>query len=181
LTAAANSILRNAITATQTDGVMFYFNTGNIQITGNSGVGGPSLLSSSLNCGSSSLSPVGIPATIAGNILWAQCSAGGTYVGPGSTDTASSTGVRGLLIFNAHSNSTTPTTAGNGQLLFSGTLYFHSTNNLATWNLSGNAGSNTYLVGNIVADGLNSSGNASLLLSLNPAASVGVLKVAVLQ
>lgn len=182
LSAGANSTIRNASSGSPLDGVMFYFNKGSIQISGNSGqVVGTSLSSAVLKCGTASPSPSGVPATVNGNILWSQCTSGGAYVGAGSSDTLSSSGTRGLLIFNSHSNKSTPSTTANGQLLFSGTLYFHSTDNKATWNISANGGSNTYLVGNIVTDELTLSGNGTILLSLNPAPSVNVLKVAILQ
>jgi hypothetical protein len=183
--ASANSTIRNAYVyagTPQLDGVMFYFNTGSVKISGNSGqVVGTSIPSAALKCNSSSPGSASIPANLNGNILWSQCVSNGTYYGAGSSDTLSSSGSRGLLIFNAHSNSSTPTTTGNGQLLFSGVFYFHSTANDATWNISGNGGSNTYLVGQFVTDKLTMSGNGSILLSLNPALTTNVLKVAILQ
>lgn len=180
LNSSGNSTIRNATTGTQTDGVIFYFNKGSIQLSGNSGrVTGTSLSSTALTCDASS--PTGVPASVNGNILWSQCAKNGTYVGAGSTDMASAGGTRGLLIFNAHSNKSTPGIGANGQLLFSGTLYFHSKDNQANWNINANGGSSTYLVGNIVTDELTLSGNGTILLSLNPAASVDILKVAMLQ
>jgi hypothetical protein len=183
ITASGHSTLRNASSANQTDGVMFYFHQGSMQIAGNSGttIFTPALSSAGLKCSPSSPSPSGVPATLNGNVLWSQCTANGTYVGAGSSDTFSSSGTRGLLIFNAYSNSSTPSTAGNGSLAFSGTMYFHNTANNATWNISGNGGSGTYLVGNIVTDKMTLAGNGTVLLSLNPAATINVLKVALLQ
>jgi hypothetical protein len=163
-------------------GVMFYFNTGSMQTSGNAGsAAGDSISSDWLKCDSSAPSPPGVPATLNGNVLWSQCTAGGTYVGTGSSDTLSGTGTRGLLMFNAHTNSTTPTLSGNGSLLFSGVYYFHATGYGATWTLSGNGCSNTFLVGEIVTDNLLMGGNACVKMSLNAGPTTNVLKVALLQ
>jgi hypothetical protein len=164
------------------DGVMFYFNTGSMQISGLSGTSAVDSISSDwLKCDPSAPSPASVPATLNGNVLWSQCSSGGTYVSPDTSDTLSGAGTRGLLMFNAHTNSTTPSLAGNGQLLFSGVFYFHATNNSANWSLSGNGGSNTSLVGEIVTDQLTLAGNGTINMTLNAAASTNVLKVAILQ
>jgi hypothetical protein len=164
------------------NGVMFYFNTGSMQISGLSGTAVVDSISSDwLKCDPSAPSPAGVPTTLNGNILWSQCTSGGTYVGLGSSDTLSGAGTRSLLMFNAHSNSVTPALSGNGQLLFSGVFYFHATDNSANWSLSGNGGSNTSLVGEIVTDKLTLAGNGTINMSLNPAATTNVLKVAILQ
>jgi hypothetical protein len=185
LTANANSTLRNAYVYSgtpDTNGVMFYFNTGSMQVSGNSGAAaGSSIASAALKCSSTAANPAGsIPANLTGNVLWAPCVSDGTYIGSGSA-TQSSSGSRGLLIFNAHTNSATPSLAGNGKLAFSGALYFHSTTYAANWLVSGNGGSNTFLVGYVVTDKLGTTGNGVIEMSLEPTPTRSVLKAAILQ
>ena len=166
------------------DGVMFYFNTGSISTTGNSGTttGIDPISSDWLKCDVSATTPASVPASLNGNVLWSQCAAGGTYVGPGSTDTLSGTGTRGLLMFNAHTNTgTTPSLTGSGSLLFSGVLYFSASDHSVSFKVSGNGGSNTSLVGEVVADQLTIQGGGAVKMTLNPTASTNVLKVAILQ
>jgi hypothetical protein len=165
-------------------GVMFYFHTGSISSSGSSGTttGIDPISSDWLKCDPSAPTPPGVPASLNGNVLWSQCASGGTYVGPGSTDTLSSTGTRGLLIFNANSNTgVSPSLNGGGGLLFSGVLYFSSSDHSATLTLTGNGGSNTSLVGEIVADNLAIKGGGAVTMTLNPTATTNVLKVAILQ
>jgi hypothetical protein len=165
-------------------GVMFYFNTGSIKSTGTSGAtaGIDPISSDWLKCNPSESTPASVPASLNGNVLWSQCAAGGTYVGPGSSDTLSGTGTRGLLMFNAHTNTgASPSLAGGGSLLFSGVFYFSSSDHSATFTVSGNGGSNTSLVGEIVADNLAIKGGGAVKMTLNPAPTTNVLKVAMLQ
>src|SRR5258708_2829620 len=139
------------------NGVMFYFHTGSISTTGGSGAttGIDPISSDWLKCDASAPTPPGVPASLNGNVLWSQCASGGTYVGPGSTDTFSGTGTRGLLMFNANTNlGTTPSLTGSGSLLFSGVLYFSSSDHSVSFKVSGNGGSNTSLVGEVVTDKL---------------------------
>jgi hypothetical protein len=164
------------------DGVMFYFNTGSMQVAGNAGTAAVDSISSDwLKCDPTAPSPAGVPATLNGNVLWSQCTAGGTYVGPGSSDTLSGAGTRSLLLFNAHTNNVTPTLTGNGQLLFSGVFYFHATDNSASLTLGGNGGSSTTLVGEIVTDKLSIGGNGTVKMSLNAGPTTNILKVGILQ
>jgi hypothetical protein len=164
------------------DGVMFYFNTGSMQVSGLSGTAAVDSISSDwLKCDALATSPASVPATLNGNVLWSQCAAGGTYVSPDTSDTLSGAGTRGLLLFNAHTNNVTPTLSGNGQLLFSGMFYFHATDNTANFSMAGNGGSNTSLVGGIVTDNVTIGGNAVLKMTLNAGPTTNILKVGLLQ
>jgi hypothetical protein len=168
----------------QTDGVMIYFLTGQLLLSGGSGGGGfDSIASTMLTCdGSAPPAAVGIPSTINGSILVAQCSAGGTYVGPGSSDIASSTGSRGLLVFNGHSDTVTSDTfSGSATLAYSGTMYYHNTTYSDVFSVSGGASSGTYMLGQIVADKIKINGSGAIKMALGSAASVVVLKVSILQ
>ena len=159
--------LRNAWVGTQpsTLGVMFYFLSGGPLFSGGSGAASSSITSVPsyyLNC-SSLLTPTGVPASITGNVLLAQCGAAGTYIGPPSSDTYSTTGIRGLLFFAAHSDTYNATLIGAGASLnFSGALYFHNSSYADLVELDGAGGSTTYAIGKIVADSLTLSGSGTI-------------------
>ncbi|PSH05230.1 MAG: hypothetical protein CXZ00_03520 [Acidobacteria bacterium] len=50
-----------------------------------------------------------------------------------------------------------------------------------SFDLSGNAGSGTYLLGEIIADKISLSGNPEIDMYLNPNATYNILKVSLLQ
>ena len=163
--------LRNAWVGTQpsTLGVMFYFLTGGPLFSGGSGAASGSITSVPsyyLNC-SSTISPVGTPASLTGNILLSQCGAAGTYIGAPSSDTYSTTGSRGLLFFAAHSNTYNATLIGAGASLnFSGALYFHNSSYADLVELDGAGGSTTYAIGMIVVDRLTLSGSGTININV---------------
>jgi hypothetical protein len=150
LNATASATLRVAKPATfkTGDGVMFYFYSGSFNVSGCSGCSSGSLTnvsSSDLTCdGSSPPSSLGMPSTISGNVLYGMCTANGTYYDSGgdTTDTAGtagSPGIRGLLFFQDHANSTQPTFSGSGALSFAGALYFHNNSYTDKLSISGGA------------------------------------------
>jgi hypothetical protein len=139
---------------------------------------------------------LGIPSTVSGNVLVSQCSSGGTYLGPGSTDTAG--GIRGLLFFQDRANADLNGQAsmqGGGGLILAGNMYFHNcrsdgsgincsapdTGYQAFVQLQGNPSGGTYVLGNITADELILAGNGAVAMSLNPNAVYNILKASLLQ
>jgi hypothetical protein len=167
LLVASSTTVRNAWIGTQpsTNGVMFFFLNGGPLFVGGSG-GASSVINSVpsyyLNC-SSTTTPGSTPPALTGNVLVSQCAAGGTYIGPPSSDNYSANGIRGLLFFSAHSNLLSATLIGGGATLnFSGALYFHNNLYLDVVELDGAGGSTTYAVGNIVVDALNLSGSGTI-------------------
>ena len=132
-----------------------------------------------------------LPATVDGNVLLGQCTSKGTYLGSASTDTSGT--VRGLLFFQDRANADTNGQAsmqGGGGLVLSGSLYFHHCNASGTgtgclqppsgfkafFQLQGNPGGSTYVLGNITADELILSGNGNVSMALNPDAVYNILK-----
>jgi hypothetical protein len=180
-----STIVRNAWVGTQpsTSGVMFYFLSGGPAFAGNSGSSSSSVTSVPsyyANCVGTS-TPSGEPASLTGNLLVAQCSAGGTYVGTGSSDSYSSSGHRGLLFFSAHSNSFQSTIVGGSATLnFAGTAYFHSTSyaDQVTW--SGAGSTTNYMVGTFVVDQLTLGGSGALNID-SSASSSGSTTVGIFQ
>lgn len=172
LTVGSSTTIRNAWVGLQpsTQGVMFYFISGGPLLAGGSGQ--PSsyinaVPSYYLNCtGTTGSSPM--PASLTGNVLAAQCTQEGTYVGAPNTDVYSASGTRGLLVYSAPSNVFQGTVVGNGASLdFSGTLYFHNDPNyLDQVEYDGAGASETYLLGNIVTDQLTLGGSGTLKMGL---------------
>jgi hypothetical protein len=169
----------------QTDGLMFYFLSGSLNLSGCSGCASSSIdnvNATDLTCdGSSPPSAVGMPATLFGNILYGQCTTNGTYWDSGgdTSDSRGSPGSRGLLVFQDHSNTTQPVFSGSGALSFSGALYFHSTGYGDILNLSGGSSSGTFVLGEIVTDQVNLSGSGVIKLALSPAPTTELSKVGV--
>jgi hypothetical protein len=136
---------KSSTTGQQTDGLMFYFLTGSFNVSGCSGCsssGVNNVASTSLTCdGSAPSSSLGMASTLSGNVLVAQCAVDGTYwdAGGDTTDSHGSPGVRGILMYQAHTDTTQPTFSGSGSLVFSGALYFHSTSYGDVLNISGGA------------------------------------------
>jgi hypothetical protein len=178
--------LRNAWVGSQpsTLGVMFYFLTGGPLFSGGSGAASGSITSVPsyyLNC-SSTISPVGTPASLTGNILLSQCGAAGTYIGAPSSDTYSTTGSRGLLFFAAHSNTYNATLIGAGASLnFSGALYFHNNSYADLVELDGAGGSTTYAIGMIVVDRLTLSGSGIININVTSVTGSTPSEVGVFQ
>lgn len=171
-----------------TDGVMLYFLTGSLNISGGSGMLSSSrvdpVISTALTCdGNTPNISLGMPSTLNGNVLIAQCTQNGTYWDSygDTTDARGTPGSRGLLIYQGHNNTAEPQMSGSGSLSFSGALYFHSTNYADELNISGAASSGTFILGQIVADNVNLSGSGAINLALNPAPSAELLKVGMLQ
>jgi hypothetical protein len=186
LSVGSSSTVRNVWTGTQpsTQGVMFYFLTGGPVFSGGSGAASSSINSipsSYLNC-SCSTTNTGMPSTLQGNILAAQCSAGGTYVGTPSSDSYSATGVRGLLFFADHGDVYQNTVIGAGaSLAFTGTFYFHNSSYSDQVTLSGAGNSNTYAIGNIVVDQLSLSGSGTIQMGLTGSSAQSSPQVSLFQ
>jgi hypothetical protein len=178
--------LRNAWVGTQpsTLGVMFYFLSGGPLFAGGSGAASSSITSVPsyyMNC-SGTVTPVGTPASLTGNLLISQCGAGGTYVGAPSSDSYSATGKRGLLFFSGHSNTYSDTLIGAGATLsFSGALYFHNNSYADVVELDGAGSSTTYAVGTIVVDQLTLSGSGTIDMNLPASTASGGPEVSIFQ
>jgi hypothetical protein len=175
--------LRNATPSgtNSTNGVMFYFLTGSANFSG--GTSSHTIDNvplTSLTCdGSSPSSALGLPSGgLTGNVLLAQCTQNATYYDSYSDTTDSAGGVRGLVIFHAHSNTTQAAFTGSGALAFSGCFYMHNTNYTDVLSLNGGASTGTYILGEIVVDEVNLSGSGTIKLALNPAATTAESKVA---
>jgi Flp pilus assembly protein TadG len=172
--------------AQQTDGLMFYFLAGSINISGCSGCSNSDLPvpSMALTCdGSAPLAALNMPSTLGGNVLVGQCAANGTYWDSGgdTTDARGAPGNRGLLFYQDHSNSTQPQFTGSGALTFSGTLYFHSSSYSDLLSLNGGTSTGTFVLGEIVTDKVSLTGSGAINMALNPASSTQLLKVGMLQ
>jgi Putative Flp pilus-assembly TadE/G-like len=168
--------------AQQTDGLMFYFLAGSINISGCSGCSNSDLPvpATSLTCdGSAPLAALNMPSTLNSNVLIAQCTNDGTYWDSGgdTNDSRGNPGNRGLLVYQDKSDTTQATFGGSGALSFSGALYIPS----ATLNLSGGTSTGTFILGQIVADQVSLTGSGAINMALNPASSTQLLKVGMLQ
>lgn len=190
LSSSATATLRNAKppgTAT-TDGVFFYFASGSLSLSGSTGVPDTTNIdnvqSTDLTCnGLAPASALNMPTSLSGNVLIAPCTRDGTYwdAAGDTSDAAGTPGIRGLLMFQAHSNATGAVMTGSGSLAFAGTLYFHASSYADLLKFSGNGSSTTFVIGEIITDQLTFSGNGAVALALNPASSMATPKVAVLQ
>jgi hypothetical protein len=167
----SSTTIRNAWIGLQpsTQGVMFYFISGGPVFDGGSGQ--PSSVINSvpsyyLNCTGTTGSTL-MPGSLTGNVLAAQCTAAGTYVGAPSTDVLSAAGNRGLLFNLAPSNVYQGTVIGAGASLnFTGVLYFHNANYQDQVTLNGAGNSTSYLLGNIVTDQLTLAGSGTIKMGL---------------
>ena len=192
----SNSILRNGwtcpgCTASSTppsaaDGVMFYLtNGGGLSFAANSGSKTVDPVPSSyLLCSSSQSLPSGVPTSINGNVLWAQCTSNGTYAGTGSADTESTSGSRGLLMFLDRTQSPPKNlqAGGGGSMAFAGAFYFHhNTSYDDIFSLQGGSGTGTYIIGEVVADQLSLGGNGSINMALSKDATTYLAKSAIFQ
>ena len=172
--------------AQQTDGLMFYFLAGSINISGCSGCSNSDLPvpSTALTCdGSAPAASLNMPSALNGNILVGQCTANGTYwdVGGDTSDSRGAPGSRGLLFYQDHGDVTQPRFTGSGALTFSGALYFHSTGYSDLLSLNGGTSTGTFVLGQIVADQVSLTGSGTIKMALNPMPSTPLLKVGMLQ
>ncbi|HYD16403.1 MAG TPA: pilus assembly protein TadG-related protein [Candidatus Nanoarchaeia archaeon] len=130
---------------------------------------------------------IGLPASVDGNVLLGECTAGGTYIAHSGAGAA-----RGLIMFQDRSNGDPHgqmNMQGGGGLLISGTLYAHhctaspcpATDYKAFLQLQGSPGSGTYVFGEIVADQFVLSGNGTVKMQLSPDAILQILKVQLLR
>jgi putative Flp pilus-assembly TadE/G-like protein len=214
----ANGVVRPSNDAGDgSKGVVFYLSGaggstgyGSVVFTSSAGSGGSAQAScpatgtrciesfpaTSLSCdGSAPSSKLSMPSLVNGNVLMGQCTAGGTYVGAGNSDTVdtSSNGVRGILFFQDRANSDQNgqgNMQGGGGLAISGTIYAHNCTHTpcsppadynAFFDLQGTPGSGTFLLGEIVADQLIEAGNGSISMQLNPKSILNILKAELLQ
>ncbi|HLW52787.1 MAG TPA: pilus assembly protein TadG-related protein [Candidatus Angelobacter sp.] len=159
-----------------------------------------SMASAALTCDGSSADPsgnLGIPKFVDGDILVAQCTTKGFFIGGGSTDSVPaklSDANRGMLFFDDRANGAAngqPNMQGGGGLAISGTIYAHncpnspscdaSTDYNAFLDLQGTPGSGTFVIGEIIADQLVEGGNGSIGMQLNPNAVFFILKAELLK
>ncbi len=170
---------------TQGSGVMFYFLTGTFTVSG--GATGDTLdavPSQALTCdGSTPPASLNMPATLSNNVLWAQCTLDGTYYDSGDAtgDSQGAPGMRGLLFFQDHADTSSPSFTGSGQLSFSGSFYFHSTSYADVLNLSGGTSTGNFVIGDIVTDQISLGGSGAINLAIPPQASAPMLKVAAFE
>jgi Flp pilus assembly protein TadG len=178
-------------------GTTFYF-SGAQSISVNSNSGSPTtdpFYATSLKCTGTSALPGNVPATTAiqGNILLAPCT--GYYGDPlGSNDPQ---GIqRGMLFFQDRSASgVSANWGGGGQFLIAGIMYFHHCNASgtgkgcgspatyydATFSLSGNSCSGTYVLGSIAVDNLTLGGSSCITMDLNPNAAYWMMKASLIR
>lgn len=174
-------------TGRQTDGVMFYFYSGSVDISGCSGCTNSNLIpvpSTALTCdGSAPSSSIGMPTELNGNVLIGQCTTNGTYwdTGGDTSDSQGSPGIRGLLMYQDHADTTPPQFTGSGSLSFSGALYFHSTSYSDVLTMNGGSSSGSFVIGEIVADQVSITGSGAINLALNPVPSTELLKAGMFQ
>ena len=187
-------------------GVTFYFvGSGTVTVNSNSGKNatldpfqittGTGSLPNGVKCTATSSIPANLVSagSLQGNILLGPCT--GYYGDPlGAADTL---GIqRGFVFFQDRSaQSVDPSWGGGGQFLLAGTMYFHSCNSSGTgvgcgtaptyyndiFSMSGNSGSGTYVLGDIVADNLTLGGTSGITMDLNPTPAYNILKASLLQ
>jgi Putative Flp pilus-assembly TadE/G-like len=196
----SNSIVRPSTAAGNgSGGTIFYFSgSSTISVSANSGNGSfylDSFYASSLRCTGSSALPGNLPSTTAiqGNVLVAPCT--GYYGDPlGSSDPL---GIqRGILFFQDRSASNVNASwGGAGQFLLAGSMYFHHCNSSGTgsgcgapptyydasFSLSGNSCSGTYVLGNMVVDDLSMGGTSCITMDLSPNAAYWVMKATLVR
>jgi Flp pilus assembly protein TadG len=181
-------------------GTVFYFvGTGTVSVSSNSGKNTSSYTTSNLQCTASSTVPPNLPATITvGNVLVAPCS--GYYGDPqGTSDSLGEQ--RNMLFFQDRSaTGVTAQWGGGGQFLLAGTMYFHACigaspavggvgctqtastkSSLDLMTLGGNAGSGTYILGQIISDQIQLQGTPIITMDLNPTSVYSILKASIFQ
>lgn len=170
----ANSTVRNAYPGQKqavltTDGIMFYMRSGAVTVIANSGRTVSDSISPTLLSCDGALPPGVASTPLNGSILASQCVDDGTYATSGGTGTETSSGSRGLLFFQAHTNTANPgySTQGGGALALSGTQYFHNTSSTSSMHFGGNPSGTTYMVGYIVTDDIQMNGTPALTMVLS--------------
>jgi hypothetical protein len=177
-------------------GTMFYLSGpgsgsdpyGSVFISSNSGTQSLPYSTSAVQCpGGPAPDPnIGLPSSLPkGNILLAPCS--GPY---GGTDGVN----RGVLFFQDRSNgyqNGQPSMQGGGGLILAGTMYFHhcpaspscnpATDYKAFYELQGNGGPNTFVIGNIITDELILGGTTPINMALDPNNVFNVLKATLMR
>jgi len=127
-----------------------------------------------------------LPATLAGNVLLAPCT--GTYGDPLGK-------YRGILFFGDRSSPDGGGWGGGGGFLLAGSMYFHQCNAAGTgvscgatptdfnaqFQLQGNSGSASYVLGEIIADTMSMGGTPTVNMALNPFAAYSTLKATLLR
>ena len=199
LSFAANSIVRpSTAVGNGSGGTLFYLSGGSVSIGSNSGVaGGGNIVddfsTSSIPCPGGVTPNPPLPATIQGNVLVGPCTINGTYQFPPTPQGQ----YRGILMFQSRSNTGSGAQAtmyGGGGLALVGTLYFHNCPNSvngpcsappadyqAVVSLQGNTGTDTRIIGDIIADQVQLGGTSNVYMQLNPNGSWQMAKVAMLQ
>ncbi len=142
---------------------------------------------------------LGLPTSVAGNVLLGQCTGSGTFLGATLNGTGETSGtVRGMIFFQDRADADPKGQAsmqGGGGLVLSGNMYFHNCNATGTGTdcltpttgynafvqLQGNPGGAAYVLGNITTDELVVSGNAKIMMLLNPNSVINVLKATMLE
>lgn len=137
--------------------------------------------------------------SLQGNIMLGECT--GYYGDPLGTNDPN--GIqRGFLFFQDRSaEGVNPNWGGGGQFLLAGTMYFHSCNSSGTgtscnttsnskltkeyysdnFTLTGNSGSGTYVLGDIVTDILTLGGTSGITMDLNPTVAFSILKATLIR
>jgi len=127
-----------------------------------------------------------------GNILLGVCT--GYYGDPLGTSDPIGLQHQFLFFQDRSAKNVGPSWGGGGQFLLAGTMYFHSCNSSGTGvgcgaandyyndilNLSGNSGSGTYVLGDIVVDNLTLGGTSGITMDLNPNVAFSILKATLL-
>ena len=192
----SNSTVRpSTATGDGSGGTLFYLSGGTVGIGSNSGKNATvdSFVTSRVLCPNGPAPNPPLAATVAGNVLLAPCASNGSFNVPPTPEGPN----RGLLFFQDRSNTGSNASAtlnGGGGLLLVGTMYFHNCpNSVATGcaapptdyqalvTLQGNSGTNTQVVGDIIADQLSLGGNSTISMQLSPYSSLMFLRTALLQ
>jgi hypothetical protein len=163
--------------------------------TGPAHLGATSSFAAGVKCLGSSTVPTNLPANLTGNILLGPCT--GYYGDPlGASAPIPPGEQRGFLFFQDRSaRNVNPSWGGGGQFLLAGTMYFHSCNATGTgencgdpptyyndiFSLSGNSGSGTFVLGNIITDNLTLGGTSGITMDLNPTSTYNQLKATLLR
>lgn len=127
-----------------------------------------------------------------GNILLGVCT--GYYGDPLGTSDPIGLQHEFLFFQDRSAKNVNPSWGGGGQFLLAGTMYFHSCNSSGTgvgcgaandyyndiFSLSGNSGSGTYVLGDIVVDNLTLGGTSGITMDLNPNVAFSILKATLL-
>lgn len=162
-----------------------------------------------VKCTSASQVPGNIPSSLTGSVLLAPCNAPNSASGLCAPNcslnfgdplgTADPNGEqRGILFFQNRAVNATdnPSWSGGGSMLLAGTMYFHQCVTAGSdtglgcsaanayndqLGLGGNAGSSTYVLGDIIVDQLSVGGSGTIVMDLNPSAAYTTLKAALVK